>query len=104
MSNGRMMREADVTVELRDDRRLPSAAQSLLMKVLTLLAEHPDGVRACDVTRSVLRVLTLLAARPDGVRACDVAERLGKSTPTAYYLLAGLCDEGFAVRDGVSGR
>jgi IclR family transcriptional regulator, acetate operon repressor len=82
--------------------RTPSTARSL-MKVLTLLADHPDG-RASDVARSVLKALTLLAAHPDGVRARDVADAVGKSTSTAYYLLAGLCDEGFAVRDGMSGR
>jgi IclR family transcriptional regulator, acetate operon repressor len=75
-----------------------------VLKVLTLLAEHPDGVRASDVARSVLKVVTLLAEDPDGVRAGDVAERVGKSTSTAYYLLASLCEEGIAVRDGVGGR
>jgi acetyl-CoA synthetase len=45
----------------------------------------------------VLRVLTLLVEHPDGVRADEVAERLGKSTSTAYYLLSSLCEEGFAV-------
>jgi acetyl-CoA synthetase len=74
------------------------------VKVLTLLAEHPDGVRACDVAQSVLKVLALLAEQPDGVRAGDVAERVGKRTSTAYYLLAGLCEEGFVVRDCVTGR
>jgi DNA-binding IclR family transcriptional regulator len=83
--------------------RAPSVAQSML-RVLTLLAEHPDGVRASDVARSVLDVLTLLAERPDGVGADEVAERVGKSTSTAYYLLASLCEEGFAVRDGTGGR
>jgi DNA-binding IclR family transcriptional regulator len=97
------MSELSQPVQRRGDGRAPSTGRSLL-KVLTLLAEHPDGVRACDVAGSVLKVLTLLAARPDGVRARDVAERVGKSTSTAYYLLAGLSEEGFAVRDGVSGR
>lgn len=75
----------------------------LVLNVLALMAEHPDGVRASDVAQSVLKVLTLLAERPDGVRAGDVAERVGKSPSTAYYLLASLCDEGFALRDDVSG-
>jgi DNA-binding IclR family transcriptional regulator len=75
-----------------------------VLKVLTLLSEHPDGVRASDVARSVREVLTLLAEHPDGVAAGDVAERVGKSTSTAYYLLAGLCEEGLAVRDGVGRR
>jgi DNA-binding IclR family transcriptional regulator len=39
----------------------------------------------------------VLVERPDGVRADEVAERLGKSTSTAYYLLSSLCEEGFAV-------
>ena len=75
----------------------------LVLKVLALLAEHPDGVRASDVAGSVLRVLTLLADRTDGVHAGDVAERVGMSPSTAYYLLASLCEEGFAERDGVHG-
>ncbi|MGH2910631.1 MAG: IclR family transcriptional regulator [Solirubrobacteraceae bacterium] len=42
-------------------------------------------------------MLALLVEHPDGVRADEVAERLGKSTSTAYYLLSSLCEEGFAV-------
>ena len=76
----------------------------LVLNVLALMTEHPDGVRASDVAQSMLKVLALLAERPDGVRAGDVAERVGKSPSTAYYLLASLCDEGFALRDDVSGR
>jgi DNA-binding IclR family transcriptional regulator len=45
----------------------------------------------------VLRVLALLVEHPEGVRADEVAVRLGKSTSTAYYLLSSLCEEGFAV-------
>jgi DNA-binding IclR family transcriptional regulator len=71
-----------------------------MLKVLALLAEHPDGVSASDVARSVLRVLTLLADHADGVHAGDVAETVGTSPSTAYYLLASLCEEGFAERDG----
>jgi DNA-binding IclR family transcriptional regulator len=56
--------------------------------------------RGLSTARSVLQVLTLLAEHPEGVRACEVAERVGKSTSTAYYLLASLCEEGFARREG----
>jgi acetyl-CoA synthetase len=59
--------------------------------------------RGLSTARSVLQVLTLLAERPDGVSAGDVAARVGKSTSTAYYLLASLCEEGFA-RRARSGR
>src|SRR6201999_2912061 len=55
------------------------------------------STRSLSTARSVLRVLTLLDEHPDGVRADEVAERLGKSTSTAYYLLSSLCEEGFAV-------
>jgi acetyl-CoA synthetase len=43
-------------------------------------------------------VTWLLARAPDGVRADEVAEMLGKSTSTAYNVLASLCDEGVAIR------
>ena len=51
----------------------------------------------------MLRVLSMLLEHPCGVRADEVAERIGKSTSTAYYLLTSLCEEGFAVhaRQGV---
>ena len=55
------------------------------------------STRSLSTARSVLRVLALLVDQPDGVRADEVAERLGKSTSTAYYLLSSLCEEGFAV-------
>jgi DNA-binding IclR family transcriptional regulator len=55
------------------------------------------STRSLSTARSVLRVLALLVEHPDGVRADEVAERLGKSTSTAYYLLSSLCEEGFAV-------
>jgi acetyl-CoA synthetase len=45
----------------------------------------------------VLRLLTLLAQDPNGLRADEVAARLGKSTSTAYNLLDTLCREGFVV-------
>jgi acetyl-CoA synthetase len=47
----------------------------------------------------VLRVLALLVQRPEGVRADEVAAVLGKSVSTAYYLLTSLCEEGFAVHE-----
>jgi DNA-binding IclR family transcriptional regulator len=56
------------------------------------------STRSLSTARSVLKVLALLVERPTGVRAEEVAERLGKSTSTAYYLLSSLCEEGFAVR------
>jgi DNA-binding IclR family transcriptional regulator len=63
--------------------------------------EHGAGAgRGLSTARSVLKVLTLLAEHPDGVSAADVAARVGKSTSTAYYLLASLCEEGFATRKG----
>lgn len=55
------------------------------------------STRSLSTARSVLRVLALLVDHPDGVRADEVAEQLGKSTSTAYYLLSSLCEEGFAV-------
>jgi DNA-binding IclR family transcriptional regulator len=55
------------------------------------------STRSLSTARSVLRVLAMLMAHPDGVRADEVAERLGKSSSTAYYLLSSLCEEGFAV-------
>jgi DNA-binding IclR family transcriptional regulator len=55
------------------------------------------STRSLSTARSVLRVLALLVEHPEGVRADEVAERLGKSTSTAYYLLSSLCEEGFAV-------
>jgi len=60
-------------------------------------AHGSASTRSLSTARSVLRVLALLGERPDGVRADEVAERLGKSTSTAYYLLSSLCEEGFAV-------
>jgi DNA-binding IclR family transcriptional regulator len=97
-----------VASQLTEPAQLPvsgrlTVARSVL-KVLGLLADHPDGFRASDVARSVLEILTLLAENPDGVVAGDVAERVGKSTSTAYYLLASLCEEGLAVRDGARRR
>jgi acetyl-CoA synthetase len=54
--------------------------------------------RGLSTARAALRVTWLLARAPDGIRADEVAETLGKSTSTAYNLLASLCDEGVAER------
>ena len=48
----------------------------------------------------MLHVLAHLEAHPEGVRADDVARVVGKSGSTAYYLLASLVEEGFAVHEG----
>ena len=55
--------------------------------------------RSLSTAKAVLRVLSLLAERPAGVRADEVAQTLGKSVSTAYYLLTSLCEEGFAVHE-----
>jgi len=54
--------------------------------------------RGLSTARAVLEVEWLLARAPEGVRADRVAAALGKSTSTAYNLLASLVDEGIAVR------
>ena len=56
--------------------------------------------RGLATARSVLHVLAHLEAHPDGVRADEVAHVVGKSASTAYYLLASLVEEGFAIHDG----
>jgi len=60
--------------------------------------------RSLSTARAVLRVLSLLKERPEGVRADEVAEVLCKSPWTARYLLNSLCQEGFAWRDPTTGR
>ena len=61
---------------------------------------HVAGAsRSLSTARAVLRVLALLAEQPEGVRADEVAKTLGKSVSTAYYLLTSLCEEGFAVHE-----
>ncbi len=65
------------------------------------LAHVPNAAssRSLSTARSVLRVLSLLAERPAGIRADEVAQALGKSVSTAYYLLTSLCEEGFAIHE-----
>jgi DNA-binding IclR family transcriptional regulator len=58
------------------------------------------GRRGLSTARAVLQVLSFLEQHPDGVRADDVAMVVGKSASTAYYLLASLVEEGFAVHEG----
>ena len=60
---------------------------------------HP-GRRGLATARAVLQVLSFLEQHPDGVRADEVAQVVGKSGSTAYYLLASLVEEGFAVHEG----
>ena len=54
--------------------------------------------RGLSTARAVLQVEWLLAREPEGVRADQVAHALGKSTSTAYNLLASLVEEGVAIR------
>jgi acetyl-CoA synthetase len=56
--------------------------------------------RGLATARAALQTLRLLEEHPDGVRADDVAREVGKSASTAYYLLASLVEEGFAVHRG----
>jgi acetyl-CoA synthetase len=56
--------------------------------------------RGLATARAALQALRLLERNPDGVRADDVAREVGKSASTAYYLLASLVEEGFAVHEG----
>ena len=56
--------------------------------------------RSLSTAHAVLQVLSFLAAAPHGVRADEVAQVVGKSGSTAYYLLASLVEEGFAVHEG----
>jgi DNA-binding IclR family transcriptional regulator len=64
---------------------------------------RPACKRGLSTARSALRVLALLVERPEGLRAADVAGAVGKSLSTAYHLLDSLCEEGFAFRDPSSG-
>jgi DNA-binding IclR family transcriptional regulator len=69
------------------------------MKQPAVAAAPSDEGRGLTTARAVLKVLAFLGRRPDGVRASEVAEEVGKSISTAYYLLASLCEEGFAIHD-----
>jgi DNA-binding IclR family transcriptional regulator len=60
--------------------------------------------RGLSTARAVLKVLALLAEHPEGMRACEVAAGVGKSSSTAYYLLNSLVEEGFAEHTRPSGR
>jgi DNA-binding IclR family transcriptional regulator len=62
-------------------------------------AHAATSSRSLSTARAALRVLSMLAEQPSGVRADEVAHALGKSTSTAYYLLTSLCEEGFAVHE-----
>jgi DNA-binding IclR family transcriptional regulator len=62
-------------------------------------ARAATSSRSLSTARAALRVLSMLAEQPSGVRADEVAHALGKSTSTAYYLLTSLCEEGFAVHE-----
>jgi DNA-binding IclR family transcriptional regulator len=72
------------------DRRVPGASGG---------QRHSNGPRGLSTARAVLKVLSLMAQHPDGVSAREVAQALGKSVSTAYYLLASLDEEGFAVHE-----
>lgn len=68
------------------------------MTVTPFAVDHPPQARGLSTARCVLRVLRLLSEHSEGVRADRVAAEVGKSLSTAYHLLASLCDEGFAER------
>ncbi len=71
----------------------------------TIEAVAPTGAaRGLSTARAVLQVLAFLDEHPEGVRADEVAAVVGKSVSTAYYLLASLCEEGFAAHDAHGGR
>jgi acetyl-CoA synthetase len=69
------------------------------MDALAIDAARSEEGRGLATARAVLKVLAHLERHPKGVRAAEVAEVVNKSTSTAYYLLASLCEEGFAVRE-----
>lgn len=74
------------------------------MAQTTVPAASQTTGRGLSTARAVLQVLAFLAEHPAGVRADEVAAVVGKSVSTAYYLLASLCEEGFAVHDPHAGR
>jgi acetyl-CoA synthetase len=57
------------------------------------------GTRGLSTARAVLKVLSFMARHPEGVSARDVAQELGKSISTAYDLLASLSEERFAYHE-----
>jgi IclR family acetate operon transcriptional repressor len=57
------------------------------------------GTRGLSTARAVLKVLSFMAQHPEGVSAREVAQQLGKSVSTAYDLLASLSAEGFALHE-----
>lgn len=63
---------------------------------MTFQADMESPVRGLSTARSVLKVLTMMSHHPDGLRAAEVASMIHKSASTAYYLLASLVAEGFA--------
>ena len=70
------------------------------MTEMTEELHRPSAKRGLSTARAVLQVLAFLSEHPQGVHADEVAKVVGKSTSTAYYLLASLCEEGFAVHEG----
>jgi DNA-binding IclR family transcriptional regulator len=70
------------------------------MADMTEEAPKPPAKRGLSTARAVLQVLAFLSEHPQGVHADEVAAVVGKSVSTAYYLLASLCEEGFAVHEG----
>jgi DNA-binding IclR family transcriptional regulator len=81
----------------------PGAKKVLPMIQSAQSSTRAGGQRGLSAARSALRVLALLVDRPEGLRATEVAEAVGKSVSTAYYLLDSLSEEGFAVRDPATG-
>lgn len=69
------------------------------MRQPTVAEARSDEGRGLTTARAVLRVLAFLGRHPEGVRASEVAAEVGKSISTAYYLLASLCEEGFAIHE-----
>src|ERR1700738_2853567 len=77
----------------------PGARRDQEMKQPAVAAAPSDEGRGLTTALAGLKVLAFLGRRPDGVRASEVAAEVGKSISTAYYLLASLCEEGFAIHD-----
>jgi hypothetical protein len=77
----------------------PGARRDEEMKQPDVAEAPSEEGRGLTTAREVLKVLAFLGRRPDGVRASEVATEVGKSISTAYYLLASLCEEGFAIHE-----